>query len=69
MKEVWRAIDDQAPPGRTLLIVSSGLCRLAMLICGDGPDGPWQAFMDPYTDELLAWPAHWMPLPAMPEPS
>jgi hypothetical protein len=70
MKEMWRPISDRPPPeGISILIVSAGTCRIAILVVGDGPEGQWQAFMDPHTDELYPWPTHWMPLPEAPEMS
>lgn len=62
----WRPVTSDVPH-EELLVWSGGRAVVAVLVAGEGPEGPWREFMDARTDDLIDWPTHWMPLPPAPK--
>ncbi len=61
----WISIET-LPTRQEVLVWSAGKYHVACLLEGIGKDGPWRVFMDARSDEVIATPSHWMPLPEPP---
>ena len=60
----WQLVEGELPQGE-VLVWSGGRRVVAQLIPAD-EHSPQPLCIDPRTDDILAWPTHWMPLPPLP---
>lgn len=61
----WRPIDTDLPREEVLLW-TGGRCVVGVLVSGSSSEGDRSDFMDSWSDSILPWPSHWMPLPSPP---